>query len=124
MVGVGEGRAAGDVAKGRLLADKYCARCHVVGPQNRLGGIDSTPSFFLLGSRAKYLDRLATFFERRPHPAFVRVPGVARWSNAPAYASEFVITPGNIEDLLSYVRSLKDIPRPPRRRPRPRNRWQ
>ena len=38
--------AAGDADKGRHLADRFCKGCHVIGAENRHGGIDSTPSFF------------------------------------------------------------------------------
>ncbi len=76
-------RAGGDVAKGLDISKRHCARCHVIGEYNRLGGIDSTPSFFSLARRADAVVRLQSFYERRPHPVFVRVPGVARWSNTP-----------------------------------------
>ncbi len=115
--------AAGDLEKGRRLAVKYCGRCHVVGEQNRTGGIDSTPSFYLLAKRQKYIERLKTFYARRPHPVFVRVPGLDRLSNSPAYAAEFTIRPGDIDDLVAYVKSLEGKG-PKRRRPRQRNRWQ
>ena len=100
--------AGGDVAKGREVAIKYCSRCHVVGDYNRLGGIDSTPSFQLLARRDDVADRVRTFHARPPHPVFVRVPGVARRSNAPAYAAEFTVTPGDIDNLVAFVLSLKN----------------
>ena len=34
-----------NAAAGFELAKKYCARCHVIGEFNRLGGIGNTPSF-------------------------------------------------------------------------------
>jgi len=112
-------QAQGDAAKGREIAKKHCARCHVIGADNRLGGIDSTPSFFLMARKPEYLDRVATFFERRPHPVFVRVPGVARWSAAPAYASEFTMTTDDIKKVAAYIKTLKDKqPKRPRRRRR------
>ena len=51
---------------------------------------------------------MRTFYARPPHPVFVRVPGVPRRSNAPAYASEFMVTPGDIENLVAFVLTLKN----------------
>lgn len=99
--------ADGDAGKGREVAIKHCARCHVIGHYNRLGGIDSTPSFQLLARRDDVEDRVATFYARPPHPVFVRVPGVPRLSNAPAYATEFTVTPGDIDNLVAFVLTLK-----------------
>ncbi len=99
--------ADGDAARGREVAIKYCARCHVIGHYYRLGGIDSTPSFQLLARRDDVVERMSTFFSRPPHPVFVRVPGVARLSNSPAYATEFTVTPGDIDNLVAFVLTLK-----------------
>ena len=110
--------AEGSVAEGRKLAINFCARCHVIGEYNRLGGIDSTPSFYSLAQRSDFVERLQTFYERRPHPVFVRVPGVPRWSNAPPYATPFTVEIGQIDDLIAYMRDLGDKPRPIRRRRR------
>ncbi len=101
-------RAEGDVKKGRGIAVKHCARCHVVPDHNPHGGIGSTPSFmWLANKRPDYLERMRTFYERRPHPVYVRVPGVARWSKAPPYAAEFTMTLEDIDDLVAYVETLK-----------------
>lgn len=108
----------GDAKLGRELSIKHCARCHVVGDYNRLGGIDSTPSFQMLVRRADFAERLKTFYQRRPHPVFVRVPGVPRWSNQPPYATPFEVTPEQIDHIIAFVRTLKDMKRPKRRRRR------
>ncbi len=99
--------ADGDAAKSRKVSITYCARCNVIGDHNKYGGIDSTPSFQLLARRDDAADRVRTFYARPPHPAFVRVPGVARRSNAPAYATEFTVTPDDIENLVAFVLTLK-----------------
>ncbi len=101
------GRAEGSPEKGRKIVTTHCARCHVVGDFNPTGGIGSTPSFQLLARRDDYLERFQTFFERRPHPVFVRVPGVPRWTNLPSYAAEFEVTLESIEDIIAFVRTLK-----------------
>ena len=104
----GAAHAEPDPEAGKRIAVKFCARCHVVGESNRLGGINSTPSFYLFARKPSYLDRVANFYERRPHPVFVRVPGVERWSDAPAYTSEFTITTAEIENIVAYIKTLKD----------------
>ncbi len=101
-------RAEGDAVKGREISVKYCARCHVVGDYNPMGGIDSTPSFQLLVKRRPdYLERFQTFYERRPHPVHVRVPGVAKWTDLPSNAAEFTITSENLDDIIAFVETLK-----------------
>ena len=112
-------RAGGDVAKGLEISKRHCARCHVIGEYNPLGGIYSTPSFNSLARRADAVERLQTFYQRRPHPVFVRVPGVARWSDTPPYAKPFTVTPEQIEHVIAYVLTLKGKQRRwPRRRRR------
>ncbi len=60
--------AEGDADAGRRLATTHCARCHVVGDHNKLGGIGSTPSFQLLARRDDYRERFETFYARRSPP--------------------------------------------------------
>jgi mono/diheme cytochrome c family protein len=43
--------AAADVEARREVALTWCASCHVVGAAKPHGGIDSTPSFFLMSER-------------------------------------------------------------------------
>ncbi len=100
-------QAAGDAKKGRDIAIAHCSRCHVVGDHNPFGGIGSTPSFQLLARRSDYLERFQTFFARRPHPVFVRVPDVPRWTEIPSHVAEFDVTPENIEDLIAFVETLR-----------------
>lgn len=95
------------VVAGRKLAIKHCARCHVIGDYNRLGGIGSTPSFQAMTTLDDYKERFKTFFQRRPHPVFVRVPGYPRWSNTLPYAPVFKITTKQINDILHFAESLE-----------------
>ncbi|MDA1100580.1 MAG: cytochrome c [Proteobacteria bacterium] len=83
-------RADGDRVKGEALAKRICALCHVIGDHNRMGGIDSTPSFPLMAKRPDiFAHRIPTFQQRRPHPQF-------QWS----------ISIQDIADLESYIQSL------------------
>ncbi len=93
--------ADGNAVEGRKVSIIFCARCHVIGDYNRYGGIDSTPSFQLLARRDDVEDLVRTC-DARP------VPGVPRRSNAPAYASEFMVTPGDIENLVVFVLTHKN----------------
>ena len=104
-----------DVERGRELSVQHCARCHVIGDYNRMGGLDNSPSFMTLTTVDGYEERVRTFYARRPHPVFVRVEGYERWSNAPAYAPEFEITSEQIGHILDYIRTLVDW-KPPSRR--------
>jgi mono/diheme cytochrome c family protein len=104
---VGPVRAGGDAAKGQKLAETHCSRCHVVGDFNKFGGIGSTPSFNLIAGMKDGMERFSTFFERRPHPAFVTVPGVERWTKLAPYAIPFEVTAETITDLLAFVEKLK-----------------
>jgi mono/diheme cytochrome c family protein len=100
-------RAEGDAAAGRKLATAQCSRCHVVSEENRMGGIGSTPSFKLLTSLDDYLDRFQTFFERRPHPAFITVGDTPRWTKLPANAAEISLTHQDVENIVAFVKTLK-----------------
>ncbi|MEQ8332482.1 cytochrome c [Nisaea sp.] len=103
----GEGTLA---AKGREIALTHCARCHVINAETRLGGIGSTPSFSLLLSLADAEHRFDTFFARRPHPAFIRVEGVAPPTPLPPNAAEIRLTVDDLDALLVFVQSLKQQP--------------
>jgi mono/diheme cytochrome c family protein len=100
-------QADGDVRRGLELAEKQCARCHVVG-DDPFAGIANSPSFQLLVKRDDYYERFQTFYDRRPHPVFVRVPGIPRWSEFPTHIPEIEITPEEIEDLISYAEALRE----------------
>lgn len=98
--------AAGDGEKGRAIAHQHCARCHVIGDHNPMGGIGSTPSFQLLRRMADWRERFGTFYNRRPHPVHVRVEGVRQWTNLPPNAEPFTITQDNVDDILAFVETI------------------
>ncbi len=100
-------RAEGDVKTGREISIKHCTRCHVVGDANPHGGIDSTPSFQLLARRDDWRERFQTFFKRRPHPVFVRVPGVPAWTKLPSIVEPFTVTLKEIDDIVSFIETLE-----------------
>ncbi len=103
---------AADVALGKTISEQHCARCHVVGDYNPTGGISSTPSFQLLVKRRPdYRERFATFYARRPHPAFVIIEGVERlMPELPVNASPVTLRLEAVEDILAFVETLKPKP--------------
>ena len=100
-------QADGDPANGRRIAEAHCQRCHVVSPENRLAGINSTPSFMILASLNDWEERFLSFFERPPHPVMVRVPGVPPRSANPTTIAVFEVSPAGIADLTAYAASLR-----------------
>lgn len=87
-----DARAAGDQQEGQRIAERWCKRCHVVGTENRHGGIDSTPSFFLMHDKLDdYRQRIQSFKQRRPHKSL-----------------EFDdVSKDDLEDLLVYIGGLE-----------------
>lgn len=108
-VRTGSANAPGDVVRGRKIARQHCARCHVVGQFNRMGGISSTPSFYLLVREFKdWRVRFETFYARRPHPAFLSIAGTQRLrKNLPANAHPIVLQRKAIADVIAYVETLR-----------------
>lgn len=113
VVWTGPGWAQSDeeIAQGRALSEEHCARCHVVGDFNPMGGIGSTPSFQLLVNRLPdWEERFQTFHVRLPHPSVVRVTGFPypdpRY-NPPA-AEPFEIELDDISRIMAFARTLKE----------------
>lgn len=97
----------GDPAEGRRISMEHCTRCHVVGDANPHGGIGSTPSFQLLARRNDWRERFETFYARRPHPVFVQVPDVPRWTDLPSHVEPFTVTLQDIADVVSFIETLE-----------------
>lgn len=66
----------GNARRGADLSLTLCGRCHVIGPQNRMKGLGSTPSFAVLRSLGDWLARFREFYVRKPHGAFTQVAEV------------------------------------------------
>ncbi len=78
-----------NVVRGAQAAQKFCARCHVVG-KNEYVGIGSTMSFYMMSENIKrYMPRLLTVTERWPHIAL-----------------KLDLKKKNINDLIAYIRQL------------------
>ena len=113
---------AGNLARGREIARVHCARCHVVGDFNRMGGISSTPSFFLLVREFDdWRARFETFYARRPHPAFITITGIGRSrSDLPANAHPITLPLSAVADVISYVQTLPKAKKMPKARRTPK----
>ena len=98
----------GDALAGERLALVNCGRCHVVGEKNRMGGIDSTPSFAVLRTLGDWERRFRAFFTLNPHPAFTQVPGVTPpFDEArPPPIAPLEVTLADIDAILAYAASL------------------
>lgn len=83
--------AEGDPEAGRQIAERRCARCHVVGTAKPYAGIDSSPTFFLMNEKLdNYRQRILSFKERRPHKAL-----------------DFTdVSRDDLDDLLAYIAGL------------------
>ncbi len=93
--------------EGFELSVRYCSRCHVIGDFNRLGGIGNSPSFNWMVKSDDWRERFMTFYTRRPHPVFARVPGYPLWSNSDPYYPPFEVTLEEIEAITEYAGTLQ-----------------
>lgn len=100
-------RADGDAVHGKDLVLTHCARCHVVGDHNPYGGIGNSPSFHRLVTWDDGIWRVSTFFQRPPHPVFVRVEGVPRRSDSPPTAATFRLSQQDLEDIVAFAKRMK-----------------
>ena len=84
-------QSAFEAANGKVLAEKWCASCHLVSPDQAKASADA-PTFASIASRSdKDIDRLA-FFLLDPHPVM----------------PTFNLSRDQITDVVAYIRSLKE----------------
>lgn len=98
--------ADGDAGHGRELAEKHCARCHVVGTFNPHGGIGSTPSLQWIKKLPDWRERFQSFYARRPHLAFVHVKGIEPLTGLPPYATPVELVPRDADDIFAFIETL------------------
>lgn len=78
-------------ANGQRFARKECRLCHVIGPENKYGGVGLTPSFYIFAENwERYEERLSSYYVRNPHPAYLKKP-----------------SPQDHDNLMAYVKQLK-----------------
>jgi mono/diheme cytochrome c family protein len=89
-IGVSQAHAAGDAANGRILAQRWCAACHVVSDEQRQAS-EAAPPFASVARRPGFdADRLA-FFLLDPHP---KMPDMG-------------LTRREAADLAAYIATLR-----------------
>lgn len=86
---------AGDVSRGAVIAKRWCAACHVVSADQTAANADA-PSFFDIAQRHTDKKRIANFLID-PHPPMPNMH----------------LSRKEIDDIVSYIRSLDPRPRPP-----------
>ena len=81
--------AQGNVKRGADAAEKFCARCHVIG-KNEFRGIAATLSFYMMSEHMdRYEVRLQSVTARHPHIAL-----------------DLDIDADDIDDLVAYIKQL------------------
>lgn len=81
--------AAADIERGRTIAERWCAACHLVAPE-QVRASDAVPTFEAIARRRELTpDNLATFLAA-PHPVMPNLD----------------LSRDQIADLVAYVESL------------------
>jgi mono/diheme cytochrome c family protein len=81
---------AADARHGKVLAERWCASCHLVAPEQRQASADVAPFAAIGRNRAFTADRLA-FFLLDPHPAM----------------PDMHLTRSEAQDLAAYIKGLR-----------------
>lgn len=81
---------AQDVATGRVLAERWCANCHIVTRSATTGRADGVPSFPALADAPQTTD---TSLRRAMSASHGRMP-------------DFSLTSREQDDLIAYIRTL------------------
>lgn len=98
----------GDPLAGRALALRNCGRCHVVARENRMQGIESTPSFATLRALADWQERFTSYYVRPPHPPFTQIETLTEPFDtmaAPTIAP-LALSLDEYNDILAFVARL------------------
>ncbi len=95
----------GDPQAGRALALRNCGRCHVIGEENRMKGIESTPSFPVLRTLADWQLRFVTYYQRPPHPPFSQIEGLTEPFDVmkPPSIAPLALSLDEYNDILAFV---------------------
>ncbi|MGH6925993.1 MAG: c-type cytochrome [Propylenella sp.] len=82
--------AAGDARAGKALAERWCASCHLVAPEQTSATTEAPPFASVAERSAEEIGALAAFLAD-PHPPMPQMS----------------LTRQEIQDLLAYIASLK-----------------
>ncbi|WP_271946586.1 hypothetical protein [Ruegeria faecimaris] len=99
----------GDAVLGAKLSMTHCGRCHVIGPENQMNGLGSTPSFAVLRAMPDWSERFEAFFALNPHPAFTQIeditPPFDPLRPPPIHPVEMTLE--ELEAILAFVSAIK-----------------
>src|SRR5215213_7074105 len=85
---IGEARA--DPARGLALAERWCAQCHGVRPNQASPG-QGAPSFSQIAAEPSVTEMSLRVFLRTPHPTMPNL----------------ILGPDELDDLVGYILSMK-----------------
>ena len=104
----GKTERTGNAAAGRRISYARCGRCHVVGPENRMKGLGSTPSFAVLRTLENWEDRFRAFYALNPHPSFTQIEDVTEPfdETRPPPIVPLRITLADLEAIVTYVATV------------------
>jgi hypothetical protein len=94
---------AGDAARGKTLSVDLCGNCHVVGPENRMKAIGSTPSFMLMRAFSDWRTRFDTFYKLRPHSPFTFVKGVTDMPSGSPSTRTITMERADVDAITAFV---------------------
>ena len=80
-----------DAGQGKIIAERWCSDCHVVGPEQKSAAADQAPPFASLAARPGFGDEKLALLLLTPH------------SNMP----KLTLSRFEIADLAEYIRTLK-----------------
>lgn len=89
-LGLGIGNAFADARSGRIIAERWCASCHLVGP-DQTRAIEGAPTFAEVAQREDVTAEGLRAFLSSPHPL---MPDMA-------------LTRDESRDLVAYIKSLR-----------------
>ncbi|MHA1536822.1 MAG: c-type cytochrome [Alphaproteobacteria bacterium] len=91
--GAAQAEGVGDAQRGFQLALKVCEECHIVAAGRKLSKppLKGAPSFFKLADNPEITPFYLRAFFRTPHQ---RMP-------------DFILKPGEQDDLIAYILSLR-----------------
>ena len=99
----------GDASLGQKLSRLHCGRCHVTRAADRMLGIGSTPSFFVLRAMEDWEYRFSAFYALNPHPSFTQIdeitPPFPDDRPSPIYPVELTLE--EVEAILAYVSAIE-----------------
>ncbi|WP_206452827.1 c-type cytochrome [Aurantimonas marina] len=90
LPGAAEAQSKGDAATGRVIAERWCAACHIVSPEQTSGNADVLTFMTIAGQAGDDLGSLKAFLAD-PHPVM----------------PDMSLTGQEIRDIVAYIGSLR-----------------